>query len=211
MRRLGYVLGASDRVAEVLESLGFPITLLSAEDLRLGDLAQFDTIVVGGRAYEVDEALRTANPKLLDYVQQGGTLIVQYQQYQFVRGQFAPFALEISRPHGRVTDETAGVELLEPEHPLFKWPNAIVEEDWDGWVQERGLYFPGSWDERYRPLLGMGDAGRDEERGALLVAEYGEGTYVYTGLSFFRQLPAGVPGAIRLFANLLAAGQQDHR
>jgi hypothetical protein len=145
---------------------------------------------------------------LLEYVRQGGTLIVQYQQYQFVEGGYAPFPLEIDRPHGRVTDETAPVRLLEAEDSILNRPNVIGSADWDGWVQERGLYFPHSWHQSYRPILAMRDPGREEELGALLVTRYGEGTYIYTGLSFFRQLPAGVPGAIRLFANLLAVGQE---
>jgi hypothetical protein len=191
----------------VLESLGIPVVVLSEETLRLGDLGQFDVIVIGSRAYETDEELRSSNPRLLDYVEAGGMLIVQYQQYQFVAGEYAPFPLDIGRPHGRVTDETAPVRLLEPDHSLFQEPNAIGPADWIGWVQERGLYFPETWDQRYRPLLAMRDPGREEESGALLVAHYGEGTYIYSGLSFFRQLPAGVPGAIRLFVNLLAARQ----
>jgi hypothetical protein len=209
LSRVGYVLGASDRVPGVLSGLGVPLTVLSEEDLRLGDLDRYDALVVGSRAYETDEALRSSNPRLLEYVENGGTLIVQYQQYQFVEGRYAPFELEIRRPHGRVTDEGAPVRMVEPEHVLLRHPNPIGAADWEGWVQERGLYFPGSWDEHYEPLLAMNDSGRDEERGALLVADYGKGTYIYTGLSFFRQLPAGVPGAIRLFANLLAAKQGD--
>ena len=207
LSRVGYVLGASDRVPGVLESLGIAVIVLSEETLRLGDLEQFDAIVVGSRAYETDEELRSSNPRLLEYVRAGGTLIVQYQQYQFVEGGYAPFPLDIARPHGRITDETAPVRLLEPGHPLLQRPNTIGSADWNGWVQERGLYFPQTWDQRYRPLLAMRDPGREEESGALLMANYGDGIYIYSGLSFFRQLPAGVPGAIRLFANLLAAGQ----
>ena len=207
--RLGYVRGASDRVPEVLAALGLPVELLGADDLDRKDLSGFDAIIVGSRAYETDEALRRANSRLLAYARDGGLLVVQYQQYQFVRGGFAPLPLEIRRPHGRVTDETAPVELLAPDHPVFRHPNRLTETDWQGWVQERGLYFPGEWHEEYRPLLAMADPGREPERGALLVASVGEGTYVYTGLSFFRQLPAGVAGAVRLFVNLLALGERD--
>ncbi len=203
---VGYVPGASDRVPPVLEQLGLPVRILDRADLEHGDLDRFDTIVIGSRAYEIDDALRRANGRLLEYARRGGTLIVQYQQYQYVAGGFAPFPIEISRPHGRVTDETAPVRALAPDHPIFHRPNRIEAADWDGWVQERGLYFGATWDERYTPLLEMADAGRAEERGSLLVAPLGEGTYVYTGLSFFRQLPAGVPGAIRLFVNLLGLG-----
>jgi hypothetical protein len=203
VRRVGYIPGASDRVPGILAGIGLPIDVLSAAHLARGELDRFDAIIVGSRAYEIDTALRRNNGRLLDYVRRGGTLLVQYQQYQFVRGGFAPYPIEIARPHGRVTDETAPIRLLEPGHRAFGVPNRIREIDWSGWVQERGLYFASSWDERYKPLLAMGDSGREEERGALLVAEIGKGRYIYTGLSFFRQLPAGVPGAIRLFVNLL--------
>jgi hypothetical protein len=202
--RLGYVLGASDRVPGVLAQVGLVPTMLSAADLARGDLDGFDVIVVGSRAYETDVALGRANRRLVDFVRRGGTLVVQYQQYQFVEGAYAPAPLSIARPHGRVTDETAPVEVLVPGHRVFSWPNRIGPEDWRGWVQERGLYFASEWDELFSPLLVLADPGREPERGALLVAELGEGTYVYTGLSFFRQLPAGVAGAIRLFVNLVS-------
>ena len=205
--RLGYVRGASDRVPEFLRAVGLPVELLSAADLADRDLSSFDAIVIGSRAYEIDPALVSASPRLLSYTRHGGLLIVQYQQYQFVRGGYAPFPLEIDRPHDRVTDETADVRLLVPEHPVFNVPNRLVAADWEGWVQERGLYFAGTWDDAYQPLLAMSDPGGEEQRGALLVAGLGEGHYVYTGLAFFRQLPAGVTGAYRLFANLLTLGQ----
>ncbi|MBA3969038.1 MAG: hypothetical protein H0X52_02940, partial [Gemmatimonadetes bacterium] len=129
-----------------------------------------------------------------------------YQQYQFIEGNFAPHPLTIARPHDRVTDETAPVRLLQPSHPALSWPNRITPQDFTGWVQEQGLYFAREWDGRYRPLLEMADPGETPLRGGLLVARHGKGTYVYTGLAFFRQLPEGVPGAYRLFANLLALG-----
>ena len=131
-------------------------------------------------------------------------MIVQYQQYPFVDGKFAPFPLEIARPHDRITDETAPAKLLAADHAVFTTPNRIGAADWDGWVQERSLYMPGTWDAAYTPLLEFLDPGQSPQKGALLVAALGKGTYVYTGLAFFRQLPAGVPGAYRLFANLLA-------
>lgn len=207
LRRVGYVRGASDRVPEQLLRLGVPLEVLPAADLANRDLADFDAIVVGSRAYEVDPALAAANPRLLDYARGGGTLIVQYQQYQFVRGGHPPFPLEIRRPHDRITDETARVTVLDPSHPVFTTPHRLSEADWEGWVQERGLYFAGTWDDAYRPLLAMADPGGEEKRGGLLVARLGAGHYVYTGLAFFRQLPAGVVGAYRLFANLLALGR----
>ncbi len=207
--RIGYVRGASDRVPEMLLEIGLPVELLAATDLRDRDLSVYDVVVVGSRAYEIDSALRQANQRLLDYVRAGGPLIVQYQQYQFVSGGYAPYPLEISQPHGRVTDESSPVHVLAGEHPIFRTPNRIRPEDWDGWVQERGLYFAGEWDEAYTPLLSLQDPdGQPEQHGSLLVAEVGQGTYVYTGLSFFRELPAGVPGAFRLFTNLLALGSR---
>ncbi|MGB5402170.1 MAG: hypothetical protein WBO71_18305, partial [Thermoanaerobaculia bacterium] len=208
LSRVGYIRGASDRVPELLLEVGVPLELLGPAELENGDLDVYEAIVIGSRAYETDPALMRANPRLLEYVEKGGTLIVQYQQYQFVRGGYAPLPLVIERPHGRVTDESSPVRVLEPDHPVFVHPNRIASADWEGWVQERGLYFPSTWDESYLPLLALQDEGRPEELGSLLVASVGEGTYVYTGLSFFRELPAGVPGAFRLFMNLLALGEE---
>ena len=131
--------------------VGVPLELLGPAELENGDLGVYEAIVVGSRAYETDPTLLRTNPRLLRYVEQGGTLIVQYQQYQFVRGDYAPLPLVIERPHGRVTDETSPVRVLEPEHPVFRNPNRISSADWEGWVQERGLYFPAEWDEAYRP------------------------------------------------------------
>lgn len=204
MARVGYIRGASDRVPEALIDLGLPVELLDAATLERGDLSRYDVIVVGSRAYEVDAALVENNARLLEYVRTGGRLLVQYQQQQFFNGRFAPAPLSVGQPHDRVTDETAPVTLLEPTSPVFVRPNRIGPADWNGWVQERGLYFARTWDPAYRPLLGLSDPGGPELRGGLLVASVGRGTYTYTGLSFFRQLPAGIPGAYRLFLNLLA-------
>jgi len=203
VRRVGYVRGASDRVPEELQAIGVPVEVLSADTLTRGDLSRYDAIVVGSRAYETEPALVANNERLLAYARAGGLVIVQYQQYQFVDGHYAPYPLSIARPHDRVTDETAPVTALAPDHPLFHTPNEIGPADWDGWVQERGLYFAGTWDSTYVPLIESQDPGGPPLRGGVLVAPVGRGTYVYTGLSFFRQLPAGVPGAYRLFLNLL--------
>jgi len=204
LKRVGYVRGASDRVPEFLRQAGVPLELLGPGELADGDLSRYDAIVVGSRAYETEPALARANHRLLDYARAGGLVIVQYQQYAFVEGKFAPFPLEIARPHDRVTDETAPAVILDPAHPVFTSPNRIGPDDWNGWIQERGLYFASTWDPAYTPLLAMADPGGAELKGGLLVAKLGKGTYVYTGLAFFRQLPAGVPGGYRLFANLLA-------
>lgn len=204
LKRVAYIRGASDRVPEFLAAVGVPLTVLNGRDLDLANLSLYDAVLVGSRAYETERALARVNGRLLDYVRNGGLVVVQYQQYAFVEGGFAPAKIEIARPHGRVTDETAKVAILDPTHPIFHVPNRIGEEDWKGWVQERGLYFAQSWDPAYTPLLAMSDPEGAEQRGSLLVARVGKGHYVYTGLAFFRQLPAGVPGAYRLFANLLA-------
>ena len=209
LTRVGYVRGASDRVPEALQAVGVPIELLGPDTLARGDLSRYDAIVIGSRAYETDPALVAANGRLLDYARAGGLVIVQYQQYPFVNGGFAPYRLSIARPHDRVTDETAAVSVLDSKSPAFHAPNEIGTDDWRGWVQERGLYFAHDWDPAYTPLIEMHDPGEAPLQGGLLVAPLGSGTYVYTGLSFFRQLPAGVPGAYRLFANLLALKRKN--
>ena len=203
---IGYIRGASDRVPEALAAIGVPVHLLSGDELASGELGRYDVIVVGPRAYETDSALVRHNDRLLAYVREGGRLVVQYQQFQFSQGGFAPYPLEIARPTSRVTVETAPVEVLAAAHPVFHRPNRIEASDWEGWVQERGLYFAGPWDDQYVPLLEMADPGEPPARGSLLVARYGRGSYVYTGVSFFRSIPAGIPGAYRLFMNLLAWG-----
>jgi LmbE family N-acetylglucosaminyl deacetylase len=232
--RVGYIAGPGDAVPQALAQLGIAVDLLDEAALSgagapgattgaaerggaapaapaAAGLARYDVIVVGPRAYESRPDLAANNARLLDYVRDGGTLIVQYNQYEWSDGGYAPYPLSIARPHDRITDETAPVRLLDPTHPALSHPNRITDADFQGWVQERGLYFPHTWDERYTPLLEMADPGEEPKRGALLVATVGRGTYVYTGLAFFRQLPAGVPGAYRLFANLLALGERRAR
>jgi len=203
LRRVGYVRGASDRVPEELRAIGVPIVLLTADSLAGADLTRYDAILIGSRAYETEPALVANNERVLEYARGGGLVIVQYQQYQFVDGGFAPYPLTMARPHDRVTDERAAVTALAPDHPVLHAPNEIGPRDWDGWVQERGLYFASTWDSAYVPVLEMADPGDAPLRGGLLIAPLGQGTYVYTGLAFFRQLPAGVPGAYRLLLNLL--------
>ncbi len=213
-RRIGYVRGAADRVPEALAAVGLPVEVLDRETLARGDLARFDAIVVGPRAYEVDSALVHSGERLAGFARAGGLVLVQYQQAAFFQGSFAPLPLraavataERGRPafatYPRVADELAPVRVLEPGHPAFNRPNRIEAADWDGWIQERGLYFAPGWDPAWTPLIELADPGEPAQRGGLLVARVGEGTWVYTGLSFFRQLPAGVPGAVRLFLNLL--------
>ena len=207
--RVGYIMGPGDSGAQALEDLGVPVELLGPEEVRSGDLDRFDTIVLGIRAYETRQDLRASNTRLLDFVRRGGTVISQYNQYQFPAGGFAPLPVEMARPHDRVTDEEAAVRFLEPDHPLLSTPNLLSAEDFEGWVQERGLYFLNQWDDGYTPVLEMADPGEDPKQGSLLVTRLGDGAYVYTGLALFRQLPAGVSGAFRLLANLVSLRGSD--
>jgi LmbE family N-acetylglucosaminyl deacetylase len=204
--RVGYVPGAGDEVAEALEQLGARVRVLSEEDIQFGNLADYAAIVTGIRAYNVNQPLRTNNLRLLRYVKDGGTLIVQYCRPE--GGQafaYAPYPFVISNAD-RITVEESPVTILAPAHPLFTRPNRITSADFDGWVQERGLYFAREWDARYTPLLSGADPGEPQLRGGMLVAKYGKGYYIYTAYAWFRQLPAGVAGAYRIFANMLSLG-----
>jgi hypothetical protein len=202
---VGYVMGTGDAGPEAIRQMGGRVTLLGPEAVRSGDFDAYDVLVIGVRAYETRADVLAANGQILDFARRGGTVVVQYQQYQFARGGYAPFPMEMGRPAPRVSDETAPVTVLHPRAPLFTTPNRITEEDFRGWSQERGLYFWGEWDDdAYTPLLEMNDPGEPPRRGSLLVAGLGEGLYVYAALSFFRQWPTGVPGAYRLFANLVS-------
>lgn len=203
VRHVGYIRGAADRVPEALLGIGLPVELLDAATLERGDLSRYDVIVVGSRAYETEPALRENNTRLLDFARAGGRVVVQYQQQPFFNGNFTPAPLSVGQPHDRVTEENAPVRLLQPEGAAFSRPNRLAGTDWQGWVQERGLYFARTWDPSYTPLLELSDPGEAPLRGGLLVRSLGRGSYTYTGLAFFRQLPAGVPGAFRLFLNLL--------
>ncbi len=202
---IGYIAGAGDRVAESLRQIGLNVVDISATDLARGDLSRFQTIVLGIRAYAAREDVRAYNNRLLEYVRNGGTLIVQYNTYEILDSQFGPYPFTISRPlHDRVTKEDAEVRILDPANRIFNFPNKITDKDFEGWVQERGLYYLGTWDSNYKPLLESHDPGENPKEGGLVVAKYGKGSYVYTGYGFFRQMPAGVPGAYRLFANLVS-------
>jgi hypothetical protein len=207
---VGYIMGVGDDVGQATEQLGASVTYLDSEFLASGDLSRFDVIVTGVRAYLARPDLIANNHRLLDYVKGGGHLVVQYNKYEFLRGQYAPYPVRIDRPHDRVTVEESPVRILQPGHPLFSFPNRIASQDWEDWVQERGLYFLGEWDSRFTPLLELKDPwpyNSEPKRGSLVVTDYGEGTYIYTGLAFFRQLPAGVSGAYRLWANLISMGR----
>jgi LmbE family N-acetylglucosaminyl deacetylase len=206
--KVGYIMGAGDEISSVLKSVGLNVNLISPQELASGDLSRYDTIVVGIRAYDVRTDVREQNRRLLDYVNRGGTLIVQYNQTTgaFNQGHYTPYPATASS--GRVTVEEAPVEVLAPEERVFSYPNKIVTKDFDGWVQERGLYFMSQWDPQFKPLLSCHDPGEQPQNGGLLMAHYGKGIYIYSGYAFFRQLPAGVPGAIRLFVNLVSAGHE---
>ncbi len=203
---VGYVMGAGDDIPTVLTQIGMKVALIPADKLASQDLSQYQTIVLGIRAYDTQKDLAANNKKLLDFVFNGGTLVAQYETgvADFNKGKFTPYPAQLSRV--RVSVEEAPVEILAPEDGIFHYPNQITEHDFDGWVQERGLYFMDQWDDNFKPLLASHDPGESPQKGGLLRAEYGKGTYIYTGYAFFRQLPAGVPGAIRLYVNLLSAG-----
>ncbi len=209
---IGYIVGAGDKVPESLTQIGYKVETIDVASIEEGSLDKYDGIVLGIRAYNVIEELQFKQPYLLEYVKKGGNMIVQYNTANRWRSQFAniaPYPLTISRD--RVTDEKAKVRILAKEHELVRFPNEIGPEDFDGWVQERGLYFPSEWSQEFTPILTMNDEGETPKQGSLLVAPYGNGYYIYTGLSFFRELPAGVTGAYKLFANMLSLGKGNDK
>jgi hypothetical protein len=202
---IAYIPGVGDNVAPTLEQLGLDVTVLDPAALPRTDLAKFSAVVVGTRAYEASPALVANNAALLDYAKRGGTLVVQYGQYEMQRPGMMPYPITLTRPADRVTMEGSPVRITDPSSPILSAPNRIGEGDFAGWVQDRTLYMPRTHDPRYHGMLSMNDPGEQPNDGAILVAPVGKGVYVYTTLAFFRQLPAGVPGAARLFVNLLAA------
>jgi len=202
---IGYIAGDNDVLPETLRQVGIQVDMLDEVALAFGDLAKYDAIVVGIRAYELRPDAMAANPRLLDYVQNGGTLLVLYERdFAWAKLLPAPFHAEMAASAVRVTDQNSPVRFLAPDSPLLNSPNKITLDDFKGWEQERGLYFWSTWDPRYQPVLGLTDPGEPEATGGLLYARDGKGVYIYTGLSFFRELPDGVPGAYRLFVNLLS-------
>ena len=207
--RVGYIMGVGDDIPDVLRSIGVSVTIIPVDSLSTADLTKFDTIVLGIRSYDSQPALKTNNARLLDFVKNGGTLMVQYLYNTDSITGMSPYPLTVSRSNSdRVVEEDAPVTLLAPDSPFFKSPNAITLKDFDGWVQERALYSPTTWDSHYQPLLESKDSDGPAIKGGLLVAPYGKGTYIWNSWAFFRQLPAGVPGAIRLYVNLLSAGKK---
>ncbi|MFY7672315.1 PIG-L family deacetylase [Tenacibaculum sp. MEBiC06402] len=205
-KSIGYIQGSGDAVPESLRQIGYTVTEISPENINETSLNSFDAVVVGIRAYNTKKVLQFKQKYLLEYVKNGGNIIVQYNTNRRVDVK-APYTLQLSRD--RVTDENAQVTMLAKEHEVLNYPNKISNSDFEGWVQERGLYFPNNWSAEYEPILAMNDKGESSKKGSLLVAKYGKGNYIYTGLSFFRELPAGVPGAYKLFANLLSLKENE--
>jgi hypothetical protein len=204
-KKIGYIEGAGDYIPIALQQMGYEVTTLNDNNLANANLGQYDAIITGVRAYNIKTSLTTYYNKLMRYVENGGNLVVQYNtsnQVGPVRAKIGPYPFDISRT--RVTDEKAGVKVLKPDHPVMNYPNKITDKDFDGWIQERSIYHAGHLDPHYETIFSMHDPGESDDEGSLITAKYGKGVFVYTGLVFFRELPAGVPGAYRLLANILA-------
>ena len=206
---IAYIKGAGDEVPKYLKQIGYDVTEIAPENISVNNLAPYDAVILGIRAYNTVPELKLKQAAILDYVQQGGTVIVQYNTSHslVVEGNLSPYELELSRD--RITDENAKVTFVNETHEVLNYPNKITSEDFDGWVQERGLYFPNKWGKEFSPVLSFQENGDKPMEGSLLVAKYGKGYYIYTGLSFFRELPAGVPGAYKLLTNMISIGKND--
>ena len=205
---VGYIKGAGDEIPSGLKDMGYDVWEMKDEEVAQENLKKVDAVVLGVRALNTNNRIRHFMPDLLEYVKNGGTLICQYNNnsdLELDEDQIAPYPLSLSK--FRVTEESTQVTILKPDHPALNYPNKIDAGDFEGWIQERGLYFPDKWDPHFEALLSCHDTGEPALDGSLLVANYGRGHYVYTGLSFFRELPEGVPGAYRLFANLVSLGK----
>jgi hypothetical protein len=202
---VAYVPGVADHGAAALEQLGVPVTVIEPAQLRTADLRRFTALVVGPRAYDASPELRASRDIVLDFARRGGTVVVQYGQYEMTQPGIMPYSITLGRPADRVTDELAPVRVVSPMASVLRTPNVIRPGDFDGWVQERSLYMPRTFDSRYSAPLEINDPGEAPNRGAILTVPVGRGLYVYTTLALFRQLPSGVPGAARLFINLVSA------
>lgn len=208
-KKIGYIIGAGDKVPDALEQMGYEVTLLTDKELSRNNLQQFDAIISGVRAYNTNEWLNKYYDKLMKYVNDGGNYIVQYNTSNFisnVKNKIGPYDFTISRT--RVTDENATVNFLKPEHAVLNFPNKITQDDFKGWVQERSIYHASKWDKKFEPIFSMSDQGDKADEGSLIIAKYGKGYFTYTGLVFFRELPAGVPGSYRLLANIIALNKK---
>ncbi|MGH7694364.1 MAG: hypothetical protein ACRENH_05260, partial [Gemmatimonadaceae bacterium] len=202
---VAYVLGVADHGAAALEQLGIPVTTIEPAQLRTANLRRFTTLVVGPRAYDASPELRASRDIVLAFARAGGTVVVQYGQYEMMQQGIMPYPITLARPADRVTDENAPVRIVAPLTPVLRTPNVITQNDFSGWVQDRSLYMPRTFDSRYTAPLELNDPGEPPNRGGLLMAPVGRGLYVYTTLAIFRQLPSGVPGAARLLVNLVSA------
>ena len=207
-QKIGYIMGAGDEVPNALEQLGYQVVLLDEDKLKNGNLSQYDAIICGIRAYNTNKYMSNVYTSIMDYIKDGGNYIVQYNVNRgLVTDKIGPYNFNISKD--RVTEEDATVTFVDAKHPMLNYPNKLTTADFDGWVQERGLYFADEWDEQFQPILIMNDEGEVSKKGSVLVAHYGKGSFIYTGVSFFRELPAGVSGAFRLFANMVSYKQVE--
>ena len=201
--KIAYIMGAGDEVPKSLKQMGYAVTVLKPEEISKERLLEFNVVMTGIRAYNMIHALAFKQNILFDFVKEGHNMIVQYNTMDdFVTPDIAPFPLKVSRD--RVTEENATVTLLKAKHPVLNMPNTITSKDFEGWKQEQGLYYPNEWDKAFTPIISANDKGETAKKGAILVAKYGKGNYIYTGLSFFRELPEGVSGAYRLMANMIS-------
>lgn len=207
-QHIGYIPGAGDDIPASLIQMGYQVSILSESEWNLSNFSKYDAILLGVRAYNTQDRLEFVMPDLFRYTEQGGNVIVQYNTNGNLKvSRFGPYDFKIGRE--RITEENAPVTLVAQNHPVLNYPNKITPKDFDGWVQERALYVANQWDGRFTPILSCHDQGEKPLEGSLLVADYGKGHFIYTGLAFFRQLPAGVPGAYRLFANMISLGKMD--
>ncbi len=208
-KKIGYIIGAGDKVPEALEQMGYEVTLLTDKELSRNNLKQFDAIISGVRAYNTNEWLNKYYDKLMKYVYEGGNYIVQYNTSNFIssiKNKIGPYDFTISR--ARITDENSPVNFLKPEHPVLNFPNKITQDDFKGWVQERSIYHASNWDKNFEPIFSFNDPGEKADEGSLIISKHGKGYFTYTGIVFFRELPAGVPGAYRLLANIIALNKK---
>jgi hypothetical protein len=207
--KIGYIMGVGDEVPGALEQIGVHVAMLNENDLANGNLDGFDAIIIGIRATTVRDDLKTYSKRLLDYAERGGNLIYQYQTQEFDGAPYGPYPYRLGARAEEVSEEDAKVTILDPTNPVFNWPNKISATDFDGWVEERGSKWMSTWDERYKPLLESHDREQAPQKGGMMFAQYGRGTFIYAAYAFYRQLPAGVPGAYRLFANLISLKKQQ--
>jgi len=206
---VGYIMGVGDEIPKALEQIGVKVTMLSENDLASGNLDQFDAVLIGIRATAVREDLKAYSKRLLEYCERGGNLIYQYQTQEFDAAPYGPYPYKLGARAEEVSEEDSKVTILDPANPIFNWPNKITAADFDGWVEERGSKWMSSWDERYKPLLECNDREQAPQKGGLMYAQYGKGTFVYAAYAFYRQLPAGVQGGYRLFANIVSLKKQS--